>query len=105
MASAAARVGFLRGRAARLELEPRDGAAPHLGQGAEGFGRDDPQLPQMVVDAMFQPYSPRDVEESEKNSLHLFGTGVAVSLQSMDLKFTAEDEAFRGEVKGWLDAN
>jgi hypothetical protein len=58
MASAAASAGLLRERAARLLLKFWEGVAPHLGQGADGLGRVDPQRPQIVVEAMIQPYSP-----------------------------------------------
>jgi hypothetical protein len=57
MASAAANAGLLRERAARRLLKFWEGAAPHLGHGAEGLGSVDPQRPQIVVEAITQPYS------------------------------------------------
>jgi hypothetical protein len=47
----------LRERIARRLLKFWEGVAPHLGQVADGLGSDDPQRPQMVVEAINQPYS------------------------------------------------
>ena len=83
MERTAASVGLLAGRA---NARPDD-LAPHVGQVAVGPGRGVPQRPQSTVDAI-----PEGIPKS-------------ASLPTMDLSFTPDEEAFREEVRTWLDAN
>src|SRR5438874_3040168 len=82
-ASAAAVRGLLRGPARPVHT----GRAPHERHGAFGCSSGEPQLPQITFEAI-----PSSLPRS-------------ATFRTMDLSFTPEDEAFRAEVRSWLDAN
>src|SRR3981081_4110756 len=83
MASPAAISGLLRGRTKTGVL----GRAPQRRQGADGSSRTDAQLPQIALADMSGTY-PK-----------------SATFRTMDLSYTPEEEAFRAEVRSWLDAN
>src|SRR5438046_598403 len=86
--SAAANQGFFGSGRALQVAPPCRGDAPQFRQAAPGPARTPPQRPQRTSAAMDNAILPK-----------------CYLGQTVDLQFSAEENAFRDEVRAWLDAN